>query len=445
MHRIRLPLALLMIASVSLVAVAAVAEECGAPEQAPLRFRPPVFVDQHRSGGEPVSIVADDGSIIMGAHLGTTLFNPKTVPEADWLTQYANQTYVWRSTDDGATWSRIELAPGVAAHSAMSTGLSDPDFAKDAAGNLYGTEINLANVSVFASHDNGQTWPDANPLANSGDRPWLAGRGPNEVYLRITGSLRKSTDGGATWTELTDPNAYGKIYVDPTDPQGLYAGSRGGVGVEVSRDDGLTWTSHRLEEAANNSVMKSIGVDAEGWVYYGYLQGDAVKFASFDPGATTWSDPVTIPRVGAEDATPFWAWTVAGDAGRAAIGWYEAEPIGDGSYKVRVYVAVTENARGSIVECENGSTIPVAPQFSVADAARRPVHVGGFPCSGTGCNATGDRRLGDFFTINFDRLGRVFVATGDTTRTNVRDTEYMVSRPLFIGAEDDSPRLLATP
>jgi BNR/Asp-box repeat protein len=416
--------------------------DCKIPAPAPLKFNKPVFIDQHLSGGEPVSVVAKDGSIVVGAHLGTTLAYLRTAPDADFYTGYRNQTLVWRSTDNGKTWKRSEIAPGSGGHSAMSTGFSDPDFARDAAGNLYGTEIDLANVSVFSSHDNGVTWPDANPIADSGDRPWLAARAKDEVYLRITGNLQKSTDGGKTWTKLTDPNAYGKIYIDPTDPKGLYAGSGNGVGVEVSRDDGMSWTSYPITGATNNSVMQSIGVDKSGFVYYGYVEKNQVKFASFDPKAKKWSTPVTIPRVG--KGTPFWAWTVAGDDGRAAVAWYEATPV-DGAtdvYEVRAYAAATTNARGSRQRCPGGATVHVDPQFSVADVAKRPIHVGQLPCNGTGCNARGDRRLGDFFTINYDAKGRLFITTGDTTLKNAAGGELMVSRPLFVGATDSSPRLL---
>ncbi|HVF54321.1 MAG TPA: hypothetical protein VNC78_12070 [Actinomycetota bacterium] len=409
-------------------------EKCRPAPLSKLAFKKPVWIDQHASGGEPVSVIADDGSIIVGAHLGTTLAYLRTIPEADFITGYRNQTLVWRSTDHGKTWKKIEILPGLAAHSATSTGFSDPDFAKDSAGNLYGTEIDLANVSVFASHDNGQTWPDANPIADTGDRPWLAARGEDEVYLRITGNLQKSLDGGLTWTRLTDPNAYGKIFIDPTDPKGMYAGSSAGVGVEVSRDDGMSWDTYALEGASNNSVMNSIGVDIDGFVYYGFVDGAddnaQVKFASFDPAAKRWSEPVTIPRIGT--GTPFWAWTIAGEDGRAGVGWYEAKAVPEvaNTYEVRIYVAATTNARG----CGT-------PNFSVADAARRPIHIGQGPCNGTGCNTLGDRRLGDFFTINYDAKGRLFVTTGDTTLKGPGGLEYQVSRPLFIGAKDSSPRM----
>ena len=148
--------------------------------QAPdVTFDEPVFIDRNRAGGEPVSIVAQDGSINVSAHAGTTHIykNPDALPGArDFLMGYTNQTLNWRSTDGGETWQYIGLAgTGEGPHSLPSTGFSDPDFAMDQAGNLYNIEIDLANVAVFSSTDDGQSWPVATPIAAPGDRPWLTG------------------------------------------------------------------------------------------------------------------------------------------------------------------------------------------------------------------------------------------------------------------------------
>ena len=442
----RLPIVALTVAvSASVLSAAgAAAEECAPPEPPRLDFNTPVFIDQHRGGGEPVSVVAKDGSIIVGAHTGDTHLYLRTIPEAEWYANYRHQSFIWRSTDGGQTWSRVDwLVPGSAMHSPPTAiGPADPDFAIDSAGTLYETELEW-NVSVSASHDNGQTWPDANPIADVGDRPWIVARGPGEVYLRITGNLQKSTDGGATWVGRTDPAASGDLWVDPSDPQGLFAPASGGVGITWSRDDGRSWDTSTVPGASNRAALDSIAVDKGGWAYVGYAHTDnQVYFSGWNPATEAWASPVRIPKIGS--GTPMWPWVDAGDDGRAAVGWYEYTPVPgqSGTYRIRVYVAVTTNARGSTFTCPDGSTIQVPPRFSVADAAGRPVYTGPVPCTGTGCNATGDRRLGDFFTINHDNQGRVFVVTGDTTLTNVGDFQYQVARPLFAIADAASPRLV---
>lgn len=46
--------------------------DCPDVAPAPLAFDEPIFIDKTRADGEPVSIVAQDGSISVSAHAGTT-------------------------------------------------------------------------------------------------------------------------------------------------------------------------------------------------------------------------------------------------------------------------------------------------------------------------------------------------------------------------------------
>jgi hypothetical protein len=235
---------------------------------------------------------------------------------------------------------------------------------------------------------------------------------------------------------------------DPTDPEGLFipVNPSQGAGVVVSRDDGNTWTTYRVpgSKRIDNTTITGVGVDSEGWVYEGYIQGTELKFSSWNPSTTEWSAPVTIPRTGSGSRLS-WVWTVAGDAGRAAVGWYELVPVTGQTnvFDIRPHIAVTENARGSTIGCPDGSSRSFEPSFSVSDAVGRAIYRGPQPCTGTGCNITGDRRLGDFFTINFDQEGKVFLTTGDTTILGPAGQPNTQSHPLFSIATDSSPRLVA--
>jgi hypothetical protein len=67
------------------------------------------------------------------------------------------------------------------------------------------------------------------------------------------------------------------------------------------------------------------------------------------------------------------------------------------------------------------------------------VHRGPICLNGTACNASptfpeGDRRLGDFYTINYDKDGRLFVTGGDTTLLNPVGGPKPVGNPIFIAA-----------
>src|SRR3954449_8266129 len=195
----------------------------GPPPPPDLSFSAPTFISQNQAGGEPVSQVAQDGSILVSSHAGTTHIykSPDALPGAeDFIVGYTNQTLNWRSTDHGKTWTYIGLngAPS-GPHTIFSSGFSDPDYTMDAGGRVYNTEINLANVSVYSSSDDGQSYPRGNPVAGNGDRPWLTGQEPNELFLYINSLplhyLQRSTDGGRTFSLVTQSfPATGKLYND---------------------------------------------------------------------------------------------------------------------------------------------------------------------------------------------------------------------------------------
>jgi hypothetical protein len=142
-----------------------------------------------------------------------------------------------------------------------------------------------------------------------------------------------------------------------------------------------------------------------------------------------------------------WPWIIAGDDGRVALVWLQT--LGGNPDKFYIYAAYTTNGHGSMVRCSDGSKRFVPPQFSVANASGRPMHEGKICLSGTTCNANpnfegGDRRLGDFLTVNFDRSGNIFIASGDTTLKSPTGGPKPVSNPIFI-KQSGGDKMLAKP
>ena len=423
---------------------------CPSVRPDPLRFSKPTFIDKERAGGEPVSIVAQDGSIVVSAHAGTTHIykDPQAAPGGkDFLRSYYNQTLNWRSTDGGKTWQYVGLAGAPEGpHSATSTGFSDPDLTMDAGGKIYNVEINLANVAVFASPDDGQSWPTANPIAASGDRPWVTGAEPDEVflYVNLPKQLWRSTNGGLTFELVsTDFPADSKLLVDPLNKKKGLIGPTGSGGVAISPDDGKTWESYPAPLGKSTQFFGAIAADRAGWIYAANAGGYSgsndteadgeVTFNYFNRKTKQWaSSPIRIPT---PKGDALWPWIIAGDDGRVAVTWYQT--IAGKENRFNVYVAYTTNAHGSTVRCSDGSKRFIAPQFQTANASGRPIHVGKICLSGTTCNANsnfeaGDRRLGDFFTVNFDHKGNIFVVSGDTTLKNPLGGPKPVANPIFI-------------
>lgn len=437
---------------------------CPTVEAPDLAFEQPIYIDTQRAGGEPVSILAQDGSISVSAHAGTTHVykNPNAAPGAgDFLVGYTNQTLHWRSTDGGRTWRYIGFA-GLreGPHSASSTGFSDPDLAIDAGGRIYDVEIDLANDAVFSSVDDGQSYTTANPMAAPGDRPWLTAGRADEVYLYVNSlpkSMSVSRDGGITFTPLPVPPVTSKSQMDPSDPTLSTLIGPVGLGTfAISKDRAQTWQEYDLGPLGSATQFFGVlGVDKAGNVYQAAAGGyggpndvsanGEVSFA-YHERATGRTNAQKI-RIPTPEGDTLWPWIVAGDDGRAAVVWYQS--LKGKPTEFSAYVAYTHNAHGTTVTCSDGSTKLIEPQFTVVNASGRPIHSGKICLDGTTCNANtsfeaGDRRLGDFFTVNFDQDGNLFIVSADTMLKNPVGGPKPVGNPIFI-RQTSGDKILATP
>ncbi len=171
---------------------------------------------------------------------------------------------MWKSVDAGQTWRRIGLEdsqhiPRIRIHP------KDPDRVYAAVlGHLFGPS---PQRGVYRSRDGGETWErvlfvnedaGAVDLAMDPTNPrilyaslWRVRRTPYSLSSGGPGSgLYKSTDGGDTWTNLSDNEGLPRgtlgiigVSVSPSNNQNVYAiveAEQGGV--FRSRDGGKTWT-----------------------------------------------------------------------------------------------------------------------------------------------------------------------------------------------------------
>ena len=446
-------------------AISAIAQEpvCPTVEAPELAFDDPMYIDETRAGGEPVSIVAQDGSIIVSAHAGTTHIykNPEAAPgSGDFLVGYGNQTLHWRSDDGGETWDYIGLGgQGFGPHTPQSTGFSDPDLAIDQGGRIYDVEIDLANDAVFSSVDDGQSWPHGHPLVAPGDRPWLTALEKDEIFLYVN-SLPKSgqisRDGGLTWTKTPSPMVTSKSVNDPLNPDDGMIGPVGLGAFAISGNDGQSWTRHELGPLGRATQFFGVlGVDSSGNVYQaaagGYGGGNdttpngEVSFTYYERATGNVNEEKILIPTPPGDA--LWPWVMAGDDGRVAVVWYQSHAGAPKDFYT--YIAYTHNGYGTTVECSDGSTRFIEPQFTVVNASQRVMAHGDICLQGTACNANpnfegGDRRLGDFFTVNFDHNGDLFIVSADTMLENPLGGPKPVGNPIFI-KQSSGDRMLEEP
>ena len=481
---------------VGLVALAATLGLAASVQAAgpPVTFAPPVYVSKTLAGGEPlVMLDPRSGTLVYTSHEGTThlygpgFFSPVEVP--DFIANYRNQVNIWTSSDGGATWKVDDLAgEGFNTNPAKSQGFSDPDLTMDEGGRIYDTGIDLANDAVFSSQDGGKSWDKGTVQCHDGDRPWLAGGKPNQVFMAtdteegsLSGSghtIFQSTDGGNTCglTGTPDFGAYsgggnytgfGKLYYDhqngklvepalfDSDGDGNYDN---GVGVSVGTFGGK-FTPTKVSGDKVYGHWPAIAIDPAGTIYLVWdtaatTTGPAdacgnpppapnqIKLAVSHDFGKTFSAPITIAAPA--NARAFWPWIVAGDPGKLSIVWYQTNQLVDvDCQKSDVYV----------YDAQVFGADTAQPQVTVVKAMDRPVSANSVCQGGTECvaesfdpNGSKDRRLGDFFTNAVDQRGCVLIATGDATQTDpVTGAPLPVSVPLFIRQDSGAPLVGSTP
>jgi len=420
--------------------------DCGAPPEA-MSFAPQDYVDTERAGGEPTVEMHPDGTLLYGGHAGTTHFYAPEVGDEDsaaFAQNYRGQTYLWWSADGGDTWTFVDrtLPPS----GVPNSGFSDPDFAVDAAGSIYASEINLVNVAMSKSTDSGRSYTLQNFFAQTlTDRQWSEADRADEVYLvgnptgggtfptdpvgHLDHTIYKSIDGGQTFSAgEDDPGGLGDIQVDKSTGTvyegNLVEGTLSMAAFRNAREGRLSVEDRELNTIAEGVDMEitshwpSLDVDPAGNVYITWSEdGGGAREAgiyysySTDQGRT-WAPPTLVDP--GSDGTDIWPWLAVGDSGRVAVAWFEADvalPDHDaqtpGDHGWRVIAAQTLNGLG----CDASPT----PGFSEATATPEPIHTGTVCTGGTICQAQGiDRRLGDYFSIEIDNEGFMWAGYSDT-------------------------------
>jgi hypothetical protein len=201
----------------------------------------------------------------------------------------------------------------------------------------------------------------------------------------------------------------------------------GGPAVSVSKDNGTSWTVHRVPGAHNQDESdNSVDIDKANRLYMAWEDGtnpsettfgthSAAKVAYSDDEGTTWSKPVDLSSVAGVHNVQF-PQIVAGDKGRAAVSFIGTNAVGDDQHDGflgpdkkpavwHLYIAMTYDGG------HHWTTTDVTP--------RDPVQRGCVLMQGiSNKNATDNtlcsqRNLLDFNDITMDNQGRVLAAWSD--------------------------------
>jgi len=179
---------------------------------------------------------------------------------------------VYRSTDEGATWTAATGIDALATRISVASAPSNRSTLFAMAGKTNATTPASDLLGVYKSIDGGATWSlVTSPAAN-----FLGGQSfynhmividrtnPSIVYLGGQLAMAKSTNGGSTWTTMTDwlaqsgkPYVHADFHCGAQDASGnLYVGTDGGL--FKSTDGGVTFTDS-LNVGITTHMIYSVG------------------------------------------------------------------------------------------------------------------------------------------------------------------------------------------
>ncbi len=272
------------------------------------------------------------------------------------------------------------------------------------------------------------------------DRQWITSDGKHVfISYHDFGSstlihVQRSDDDGFTWQRVADPitgqdgttgnstfnNDQGKLIADSSTHNvytiwaagvsGLQKGTTANfnnIYVTVSKDMGLSWTSHLVfsgtVNVALNNVFPSLAVDPlSGALYAGWSDAHNVFISKSTDQGQTWTSPIVVNSSPAKTAVFPWI-SARGSVVDYTYYGTTASSKDDSSAVWNVFMAQSK---------DGGVT------FSQSLVSHHPNHVGVICTNGTGCS-TGTRNLLDLFQNAIDPVNGLdaIIYTDDTLTT----------------------------
>ncbi len=220
---------------------------------------------------------------------------------------------VWRSKDNGATWTPLTDHECMLTTGAMALDPVDPNIVFAATGEGNG---GLNGCGVLRSGDGGNSWTTGSTGLRSTNGasgsflslvvdPATAGSVSSSILIGATrfsnAGIVRSVNSGASWTPVLNTGPASSIVAHPTKAGTYYAGNRAATsaaarGVYKSTDVGLTWTQlpafpgidansiDRVEVAVSKAAPGSV------WALVGdRSSGSFLGLFKFDEAANGWT------------------------------------------------------------------------------------------------------------------------------------------------------------
>jgi len=242
--------------------------------------------------------------------------------------QQGGQRGVFRSTDGGQSWQRVLDAGAESGATGVAWAADNPQVVFATVAQTFhapGAKRSFRNpgpTALYKSSDEGLTWS----RVNGHDQPAVIGEvavaahtGSQRVYMLNRSGLYRSDDGGASWS-LGTKTIYtsGKqVLVDPANPDVLYTL---GTAAYRSTDGGHTLVAFKGAPGGDDPNQWWIDAGNPRHIVYGGDQGAVV---SLDGGASwsLWYNQPTaqVYKVSTDNQYPYWIYATKQDSGAVAV------------------------------------------------------------------------------------------------------------------------------
>jgi hypothetical protein len=351
--------------------------------------------------------------------------------------------------------------------------------------NVYASFINFSNVaaptlSLVRSFHDGETGTfvtdsvcntldsqvPALVVSPAQDSDPTACPDPADKDLQIAGPV--VADKAGTSTRPPTHNLYIPFIRGTSVVPGLTAGPPWSLWVARSTDNGTTWTRSKIAELGDHNpanIFPDLVVDRGGNLYVTWSQtqgpamdhpfdvttqtggtgllGETDVYYSYSTNAgAAWAPPIDLTQ--STNKSAVFPWLVAGDPGLVDIVYYQANT------GLNPNVAFVDNNGNAcdpsdteadcggngkpnpsvwnVIFGQSNNALNPGSNFNNVQITDHPNHVGQICTSGLACS--GDRDLGDFFTIDVDHLGAANVSWVDDNAGNNSDGRNKYSHQL---------------
>jgi uncharacterized repeat protein (TIGR01451 family) len=390
--------------------------------------------DPIRMVGEPDVVIDNHGGIYVSGPGGSTT-------QASWF---------WKSEDHGIQWHLV----GCPSKSNCQNGGGDTEIAIANNRDVFASDLQTLQCnSTFRSYDEGKTFTPSEGCFPETDRQWMGIYDPTSsatgrrIYLAANHAevlsgcyLLVSTDNGVTYLPpdpINNPfgdiggGCIGRFAVDPGNGD-IFVPTDGGI-TRVSTDGGVTWQA-RGSNGAQGNFFAPIQIDTAGNLWQAWTEGSATYLSYSTDRGINWHAKMQVstgpgsPIGGGPGLRQvLFPWLTVGDPGRIAVVFYGTTDNGNtggfpGSPEAlwHAYATFSTNAMAA------------SPTFTQVQADEHVMHrgaicTGGFP----GClEANSDRSMADFFMVDKDPDGRVYIAYNENSDLSEVAPGEFIGKPI---------------